>query len=513
MNLPWFEQMVKEHCGLMFDGARRKVLERVIQERMTRLAMETLASYAACVQGNPLELEILVSHLTINETYFLREPAAIDLLTERLFPDIMAQPLDGRKIVIISAGCATGEEPYSLAIRLLEKFGAAVFNFTTILGLDVDVRALEIARAGIYGRHSFRGVNPDFKKNHFDRIGPDRFQIREIFRKNVAFHACNLLKKQEIDKLQVRADIVFYRNVSIYFNDPVRRAIFENFATMLNEGGYVIVSSVEVLHHDFGILTLNEQNGVFFFQKHLQLQFQDRRQPAAATGQPAPLQRPGRPGGRSPPTGNRVVGSPPVTAPPAVRQSGVPRPACACAGVVQREEPAKDGRQREKGQGFEQALGLALQSRLQEALPLIRQFVQEHDQMVAGHALLAAILVELQQYEEAKTRCRTILQMAPWHVEARLLLGLVARQEADGPESLAQFTEAAYLDPQCWLAHFYLAEACRLVGNRERAIREYRIAENILKNGGKPNHGLTLFPLSCSAEQLLHLCSSSMTSL
>ncbi|MBF0461812.1 MAG: hypothetical protein HQL87_10485 [Magnetococcales bacterium] len=503
MNVPLFENIIKSHCGLTFDGTRSQVLEKVVLERMAMLNLASPEAYAVLIQTSSLEMETLVSHLTINETYFLREPASIDLLTERLFPEIMAHKAAGERIVILSAGCATGEEPYSLAIRLLEKFGPAIVNFTTIIGIDVDVRALAIARKGIYGRHSFRGVPPEFKNKYFDKVEKNLFQIKECFRKQVDFRACNLLKIKELQDIGAPIDIVFYRNVSIYFNDPVRRSIFENFSSVLSEGGYLVVSFIEILHHDFGILSLNEENGVFFFQKSLQLKFQERRKwrgPAVE-----PKKRPDRlPASKTGPMA-RLDQTP-------VEKSIVPPSATGLPDRVADREPALvvDARQQQRNTLFAQALALALQRKFAEALPIIRRFVQENATVTAGYALLAAVLIELRNHAEAKTVCRTVLQLEPWHIEARLLLGLVARQEADAKEAQAQFMEASYLDPKCWLAHFYLAETYRTVGNRPLAIQEYRISENILKNGGKPNHGLTLFPLACSAEQLLHLCSTSI---
>ncbi|WP_130472626.1 CheR family methyltransferase [Candidatus Magnetaquicoccus inordinatus] len=536
MILPRIEQLVEQHSGLTFQGERKKNLQRAVEERMGALSLQQASSYAEILEQQSQERENLISLLTVNETYFMREPAQIHFVVNRLLPELIHSSKQRQEIVILSAGCATGEEPYSLAIALYDKFAQTLGHFVRIIGIDVDVKALAIAKEAIYGRNSFRGNGHDFLQKHFTRLHDQRYQLNENYRKLVTFHNCNILNRQDMLRLAIQADIIFYRNVSIYFEEPARRAIFANFASLLQPPGYVVVSSVESMLHDFGIFHLLEEDGLFFFQKEaptshqalgrLNKQFSQLnklRQKLPTTKRFAPGDSgifpshsteeqtvPGRLKGKAISAGLLPENSRAVAADASARRAG-----SNLVSVAEHRNSNKSVTGAELENSLQNALVLAQQQNYAQALQLVERCINSENivENVDAQSLQAGLLLELQRFAEAKDLCRRILVSQPWHIEARMLLGIMAKRGGEHEEALQQFKEVSFLNPHNWLAHYYLAESYQQLQRKPQAVRAYRVTVNILSKQGMGKTGLTLFAPFCTTEQLLHLCNKQIVHL
>lgn len=169
MDLTPFKNIIKERCGLFFEDVRTAALEESIRKRMSVTGIDSRAKYFNNIFDSSDEFLELVNLLTINETYFFREPLHLDLMVDRLMPGLLAAKKAAGKIRIVSAGCSTGEEPYSIVIKLMEKYGAGILKFFSVIGFDIDSSALARARAGVYGLHSFRGFPDDLMAKYFER--------------------------------------------------------------------------------------------------------------------------------------------------------------------------------------------------------------------------------------------------------------------------------------------------------------------------------------------------------
>ncbi|MBF0183059.1 MAG: hypothetical protein HQM06_01530 [Magnetococcales bacterium] len=502
MALPRIEQLVQLHSGLTFQGERKVTLERAVQERMEALAVRQLANYAEKLSEESREREQLISLLTVNETYFMREPVQIRYVVDRLVPELINRYRMQKKIVILSAGCATGEEPYSLAISLVEKYAGSVGQLIEIIGIDVDVKALSIAKEGLYGRNAFRGLPHSFPESHFAREADLRYRIKEQYRQLVTFQNCNILNQQDILKLAIKADIIFYRNVSIYFDEPARRTIFNHFSSILQDPGYVVVGSVESLLHDFGVLHLLEDEGLFFFQK----------------GEPKSSQKKGwlpPPPSQSKKRQQSFLGK--ESANNSLSLPRLPHTSSVLpASISQRlSSTGKSPGSKQTQSGIPLAIDLAQQQNYPAALSCLEKEVAQENlaQNCQAHALQAAVFVEMQRYSEAKEVCQLILRHQSWHIEARMLLGVIAKRQADHEQALQQFKEVCFLSPHNWLAHYYMAEAYLQLACKPQAVRSYRVTANILRKDGMSQTGLTLFAPFCSTEQLLHVCNKQIVQL
>ena len=172
MDLQPFKSMLRENCGLWFEAEKETLLCDGIRARMSERGMSTDSEYLACLRRNDDELSHLINLVTINETYFFREPVHLDLLADTCFPEIKAARPPGSPVRILCAGCSTGEEAYSVMIRLLEKYGAGIGNLVSVIGVDIDSDALSQG-----GRRRSTAIFPSGASRK--RFGKNIFCLRE----------------------------------------------------------------------------------------------------------------------------------------------------------------------------------------------------------------------------------------------------------------------------------------------------------------------------------------------
>jgi chemotaxis protein methyltransferase CheR len=231
--------------GMVFTESKRYYVERRVVERMSATGSGSFASYFARlrtdVQG---EIEQFVNAFTVNETYFYREDHQLKCLTT----DLLAQRLGSRKtgapIRIWSVPCSTGEEPYSVALWLLENWPLVDEHEIEIIGSDIDTRALEFAREGVFGKRALMRLSPHLIEKYFTPLRDERWQILDDLRGSVAFSAVNIVAPEET-RPHGQFDVIFCRNVLIYFDDASRRMAAENLYENLLPGGFICLGHTE----------------------------------------------------------------------------------------------------------------------------------------------------------------------------------------------------------------------------------------------------------------------------
>ena len=471
MDIVPFKNLIREKTGLTFEGERHKTLEKAIFSRMAASQRRFHTEYFHHLFSDQEEFSCLIDLLAINETYFFREPGHFKLLIERLVPESRKRKNKGDKIKILSAGSATGEEPYSIAITLMEKYGRDILDIFYILAVDIDRDAVMSAKNGVFGKKSFRKSDETLKKKYFTEIGDNRFEIKDFVKEAVQFENLNLLGNG-FSQRHRELDVIFYRNVSIYFQPETQRSIFQKFSQLLSDEGYLLVGSVETFSHDLGILSLLEMEGFFLYRKKRCMDVDERRT-RAKKNSPQPCSK------------KRDV---------PVHSDAGPLPVSFV------------DKRKERSALFDEALALAQNKNYEKALSAVNALLDSHPDFIKARSLKASILINLKRMEEAAGTCRHIIEKDQWHLEGYLIMGVIHRILGNDPEALKRFKEALYIDPSCWLAHFYLADIYSSQGERERACREYGITINLLRKGDLSGHGLTYFPLSFPAEQVMHLC-------
>jgi chemotaxis protein methyltransferase CheR len=231
--------------GMVFTESKRYYVQRRVTDRMDATGAATFASYFARLRGDLNgEIEQFVNAFTVNETYFYREDHQLRCLTA----DLLAERIRGRPrseaIRIWSVPCSTGEEPYSIAMWLLETWARVDAYDIEIVGSDIDTRVLDAAATGIFGKRALMRLSPELIAKYFVRLNDDQWQILEDLRDSVRFTAANLVESAQT-RPHGRFDVIFCRNVLIYFDDASRRIAAENLYENLAPGGFICLGHTE----------------------------------------------------------------------------------------------------------------------------------------------------------------------------------------------------------------------------------------------------------------------------
>lgn len=241
--------LIYNYSGLYFADDNRFLLERRLSPRLSQLQFSTFHDYYYYLKYDPnkdQELSDIMDLLTTNETYFFREAFQLRAFSEEIIQEITA--IKGAKgdksLRIWSAGCSTGEEPYTIAMLLLERPELAGWRIE-IIGTDISQRVLHQARKGVYGSSSFRVTDELFKKRYFHEQDGG-FRIADRVRELVTFSRLNLYDQSRFLFLG-KMDIVFCRNVIIYFDLPAKKKVIEQFYGTLNSGGFLLLGHSESL--------------------------------------------------------------------------------------------------------------------------------------------------------------------------------------------------------------------------------------------------------------------------
>ena len=495
-HLARFKELILQTCGFHLELGREQTLIEALKTRMAARGIDGPLAYHGLLLRDREELSRLVELLTVNETYFFREPDYLRLVVDKLVPEFLG---GGGPVRILSAGCSTGEEPYSIAMMLRERYGVESERLFRVTGVDIDSCAIAAARRGVYGKGSFRGMDAGLLERYFDPAGQWEYRIREGIGTQVKFEVANLLDPAYPQSMQ-HPDVIFYRNVSIYFPKEVQRRIFAALAGLLKPGGYLMVGATETFHHDLGVLTLVERGALFFYRKAPVVE-ERRRDGSRGTVveerrrfsvRPESLPRAGA-AGRAQQSGAVAFVRPPAT---------VETPA---AGVL-RTAPNRALEEREAAIGFVGALEAARAGQGGRALELLDRIAEDDPCYARACGLKGSLLLATARYDEAAAVCAGLLACDPLCLEACLMLGIIARHQGDNAGAFKRFREAAYLDPACWLAHFYTAEILFQQGDGKRARSGYETVSRLLEKGADGAHGEAIFQLSFNAEQFRVIC-------
>ena len=272
LNIPLSEPTFKslrdyiyEKSGIYINDTKKYLIEnrlsRIIQEKKLKSFEEYLELIQFSANGN--ELSRLFDAITTNETYFFREPQQLSIFSERIFPDIMKQKKDASSIKIWSAACSSGEEPYTLSMLLMEKH--VVPNQFKIYASDLSNGVLDTARKAVYTSYSVRNIPEPYLKKYFSSNGQSH-SLHASVKNTVKFMEVNLIDNRSMKSLR-GIDIIFCRNVLIYFDARAKQKVVSHLYDRLNPGGYLFIGSSESLHNVTRALRPCVINKVIMYQK------------------------------------------------------------------------------------------------------------------------------------------------------------------------------------------------------------------------------------------------------
>ncbi len=240
-------ELFNERCGISLGPDARPIVERRLRERLAALGLTSFGEYYQLLRYDERgrgELDEALDLVTINETYFFREAYQLRAYQQEILPSIKALPAPRDRLSVWSAGCSTGEEVYSIAVMTREA-GLFPEQRVRVLGTDISRRCIAQARRGVYGPSSFRATSPEMKRRYFsDRR--DGTHVVDELRPLCHFAHLNLLEATKASVVG-RVDVIFCRNVLIYFDDMSRRKVIDLFYERLLPGGYLLLGHSESL--------------------------------------------------------------------------------------------------------------------------------------------------------------------------------------------------------------------------------------------------------------------------
>jgi len=243
--------LIYAEAGIHLGTERKTMLEMRIKRRLKILNLDSYGTYCDYLFGHSgLKNEIthLIDVVTTNKTDFFRESAHFDFLTQKALPDL-TQRSPGRQVLLWSAGCSTGEEPYTMAI-VLSEYGLTHPGFRfRILASDISTTVLAKAEQGVYTNDIVAPVQPLLRRKYFMRSrepGSDRVRVVPELRRMVEFRRLNFMDGDY--GMSEKADAIFCRNVIIYFDRPTQERILQRLSNCLVPGGYMFVGHAETLH-------------------------------------------------------------------------------------------------------------------------------------------------------------------------------------------------------------------------------------------------------------------------
>jgi len=417
------EQALRDACGITLSEGLRSTLSDALLRACRDAGVPEEAFLARLRERDPAALTSLVEASVIGETYFFRHPEQFDALRTALLRDApAAHPLS-----IWSAGCATGEEPYSLAMALLDAGRAS--SRDRILATDVSVRALGVAREGVYGEWSLRRVSPELRARHFDQRGP-LVSVRPEARARVTFERHNLVRDPPPGG---DLDLVVCRNVLIYFTSEVALEVAGRLLSAVRPGGLLLLGPVESAIADGLDTERVEFGGATLYRRPLAPKPRRRSQAHA----PAPAR---------PASGRR-------------RQAGARD-----RGGAGRSEPPSPARRAEAA-----APGPQPSPAPASPAPVPSGFDAAREAARRGELGLAESLAR-----EAASR-----ELSP---EAFLLLSMTAEARGDVAGALEAVRRALYLDPGLAMGHAALVPLYWQLGRAEDAVRARRNALEAIRD-------------------------------
>lgn len=487
IKLAPFKELIKLRCGLHFDEMSERPLIASLNKRIAATGAEHSNAYLRTLLRDETEFHLLVELLTINETYFYRDPLQIKFFVESLVPQLLALRPEKSCLRIFSAGCSSGEELVSIAIALREKYGLSVEKMFHFEGGDIDNAALRKASAGRYTEFSFRSLDVALRKRYFFEKAHSTWELNENIRRIVHFRHFNLLADAGSPAIPP-FDVIFFRNVSIYFDVVTRQLALKRLHALLHEDGFLILGSAETMANDLGVFQLKSQDGQFYFSKHR----------ANSTNAPPKSQTVASVGiASSSKKSNMFAGDTTVS-------------------VKKTSELAVllSLKNRIEVHGFDlnKCRELTKEKKFSEAKVLATSYLA-HDAKNRDALLMHAyISLQLKEHDVVNQEVQKVMEEMPLSLDALILFGLVAKAHNQSEQSklaLQSFKKAVYSNQDCWPAQYYLAEQYRILQQFSLARRTYHTVLRILATSAAPSDGLVI-PLCLPLAEVRFLCKYQM---
>ena len=461
-----FQRLILQQTGLVIRPSDLDSFTRKISARIDAVKLVSPQDYYLLLESKTQESEEewkhLVALLTNNESYFFRDSEQIRLLQDHILPNVIQHKQIDKKIRICSAGCSTGEEPYSLAILLKELIPNHRQWDLTILGIDINQIAINSAKKAIYSPWSFRGVKESIKKKYFKQVNQE-YHLEPIIKEMVQFQRMNLVQ----DEFSFNnIDLFICRNVFIYFNTVAIAKVLNKIYHSLNADGYFLTGHAELSGQN-----LSQFRQISFAQSII---YQRRKEgeKRQASYQPSTVSK--------------------VTIPQSKPIKSVqisPNPKIADTNVVSLKNqvilkphlPQKELTKPSINELLKVAENLVKQERYQAALEQSKNILKIKPNHTDAIYLIAQIHANQGQYQDAIFYCEQLLKIDSLAVPPHYLLARIAEETGKLEEAKHLLKKVIYLDPDSVAAYLDLAYLYEQEGDEKRAIKMYQESLKILR--------------------------------
>jgi chemotaxis protein methyltransferase CheR len=266
-----FRELFYRKTGIVFSESKRYFVDRRLGERMEATGSVSFGAYMTLLRlrdPRAEELQHLINSMTINETYFYREAYQFRCLVDSILPELTNKRRSDDQLQIWSMPCATGEEPYTVAIYLLEEWAAVDRWDVRLIATDIDTRVLDQAREGTYFARSVQHVPPRALSRYFSQVGTDRWQVIPDLRGSIEFRHANITNPSDMSGFR-NIDVIFCRNLLIYFDDISRRQAVEFLFDALRPGGYICLGHAESMSRISSLFAVKKFPDGIVYQKPL----------------------------------------------------------------------------------------------------------------------------------------------------------------------------------------------------------------------------------------------------
>ena len=487
-----FSRLLLEHCGLNFSESRRAELELGVRHAFAASTCTELDEYYHLVQDparGRMDLDRLINAVTVNETHFFRDAAQFDALYQHILPELIKRKQALRTLRIWSAGCASGEEPYSIAMLLRELLPDVDEWAITILGTDVNTEALDRARKATYGEWAFREDRAKLWRLRYFCPHGNRYGLLPEVQRMVSFAKLNLAEPcfPAYETNTTLLDLILCRNVTIYFSESITQQVVDRFYDALVDGGWLVVGHSEPSLYTYRRFQARNFPDTILYQRTGQpsvLPMDWNLSPAGANVQPV----------STPPTapayGLGSVGQSilPVSIPPTT-------PACVPATVDTTPSglvaPASAA---EAPDPYEQARELLEYGHSEKARDVLLKLIKTRPAHAPTLALMGQACANLGEWSEAERWCREAVRRNNLLLDAYYTLALVLQHQSRLAEAIDAMKKVVYIDRNHVLGHFGLADlyhsngqllqACKSLDNARRLLERCADEQIIPGSGG-----------------------------
>ncbi len=441
-------EFITSSLALYFPKERWDDLERNIIAASKEFGYTNVNTFIERIISSPLSrehAEILASHLTISETYFWREPPSFDALEQKIIPDLIhLRQKQDKRIRIWSVGCSGGEEPYSIAIALHKVIPDINDWNISILATDINPKILKKAKAGEYRQWSFRGEPQWLKKNYFIVKGNGQFEIIPEIKKMVRFEYLNLAEDIFPSSLNYTnaMDIIFCRNVLMYFTQERFRQVAKGLHNSLLQGGYLVVSASELSVQNFQDFTPVKVPGFVLYQKtSKKLKKLDKKTTTQFIIRPKNIDSPTIPSYK-----------------------------------IEKKITAKEEISKQNNQELKQSLISYSEGNYTEVIANLEKVEKSSDELI----LIIKAFANQGKLSEAIACCKEAIAIFKLDPRIYYLYSTILQENNQTDEAITEIKHAIYIDPDFVLPYFSLGNIYQKQGNLKSAKKCFQNAIDLL---------------------------------